>query len=411
MKRRVVITGVGCVTPLGTDVETTWNNVVNGKNGITKFEEMEQYGLSVKVVGKIRDWNGERWIEKKELRRMDRTVQFAIGAASMALEDSGLKITDENSEEIGVLIGSGIGGMETFHDTMETVIAKGYNRVSPFFVPMLIGDMASGQVSIQLGAKGINSCTVTACASGANAIGDSFRAIERGDALAMITGGTEAALIPLSVAGFAAARAVTLSDDPETACRPFDSKRNGFVMGEGSGVVILEELEHALARGAHIYAEIVGYGATSDAHHITAPPEGGEGAQRAMKAALKDASLEPSDVRYINAHGTSTPMNDRSETQAIKAVFGEHAQNVLVSSTKSMIGHLFGAAGAVEAIFTVLAIKHNVAPPTIHFESADEDMDLDYVPNVARKADISVALSNNFGFGGHNACLAFKKYE
>ncbi|MGL4820947.1 MAG: beta-ketoacyl-ACP synthase II [Bacilli bacterium] len=411
MKRRVVITGMSAITPLGHNLAETWRGIVAGENGISSFDEMEQHDLPVRVVGRVKDWDASAWMDKREAKRTDRTVQFALAASRMAMEDSGFTINDENATRVGVLIGSGIGGMNTFHDTMMTVIEKGYNRVSPFFVPMLIGDMCSGQVSIDLGAKGLNSCTVTACASGSHAIGDSFRAIERGDVDVMVTGGAEATLIPIAVAGFSAARAVTTNPDPETACRPFDAKRDGFVMGEGAGVLILESLDSALARGARIYAEIVGYGATADAHHITAPPPEGEGAQRAMKRALKDASVTPDVVNYINAHGTSTPMNDLCETQAIKAVFGDHSGSLLVSSTKSMIGHLFGAAGGVEAIFSIKAIEEGIVPPTIHFESSTEEMDLDYVPNVARQKDVHYAMSNSFGFGGHNACLLFKKYE
>ena len=329
----------------------------------------------------------------------------------MAVENANLKIDESNADRIGVWIGSGIGGMETFEKQFETFQKRGYRRVSPFFVPMIIPDMATGQVSIYLGAKGVNSCTVTACATGTNSIGDAFKVIQRGDADAMIAGGAEAPITQMSVAGFCANTALTTNPDPNTASRPFDLNRDGFVIGEGAGIVVLEELEHALKRGANIYAEIVGYGSTGDAFHITAPAPGGEGGARAMKIALADGGLAPEDLDYINAHGTSTPYNDKYETMAIKEVFGEHAYKVAISSTKSMTGHLLGAAGGVEAIFSVLAIKDGMIPPTINYETPDPECDLDYVPNKARKASVKTALSNSLGFGGHNATIAFKKYE
>jgi 3-oxoacyl-[acyl-carrier-protein] synthase II len=410
MKRRVVVTGVGAVTPLGSNVETTWNNIKNGKSGIGPLTRVNADEYPAKVAAEIRDFNVEDFIDKKEARKMDRFTQYAVAASLMAVKDADLTITDENAPRVGVWIGSGIGGMETFENQFETFLNRGYRRVSPFFVPMMIPDMATGQVSITLGAKGFNSCTVTACATGTNSIGDAFKVIQRGDADVMVTGGAEAPITRMSVAGFCANTALSTNPDPNTASRPFDKNRDGFVMGEGAGIVILEELEHALARGARIYAEIVGYGATGDAYHITAPAPEGEGGARAMKMALDDANLQPEDIQYINAHGTSTEYNDKFETAAIKSVFGEHAYKLAVSSTKSMTGHLLGAAGGVEAIFTVLALQENILPPTMNLETPDPDCDLDYVPNEARQREITAAISNSLGFGGHNATIAFKKY-
>jgi 3-oxoacyl-[acyl-carrier-protein] synthase II len=409
--KRVVITGLGAVTPVGNSVEASWNSIRNGISGIGPLTRLDAEKFTAKVAAEIKDFQVEEFIDKKEARKMDRFTQFAVAAAKMAVEDAKLDITEENAADIGVWIGSGIGGMETYEEQFTTYMNKGARRVSPFFVPMLIPDMAAGQVSIILGAKGINACTVTACASGANSIGDSFKAIQRGDAIAMITGGAEAPITNMSVAGFCSAKALSTNEDPSTACRPFDKNRSGFIMGEGSGILVLEELEHAQKRGAHIYAEIVGYGATGDAFHITLPAPGGEGAARAMKKAIKDAGLHPEDVDYINAHGTSTDANDKYETMAIKEVFGSHASHVAISSTKSMTGHMLGAAGAVEAVFSVKAIKDGLIPPTINYETPDPECDLDYVPNEARKQDVNVVLSNSLGFGGHNAALVFKKYE
>ena len=350
-------------------------------------------------------------MDKKDARKMDRFAQFAVAASIMAVKDADLDINEENSERIGVWIGSGIGGMETFETQHNNFLQKGYRRVSPFFVPMLIPDMAAGQVSITLGARGVNSCTVTACATGTNSIGDAFKVIQRGDAIAMITGGAEAPITNMSVAGFCANTALSTNPDPKTACRPFDADRDGFILGEGAGIIVLEELEHALARGAHIYAEIVGYGSTGDAYHITAPAPGGEGGARAMKMAINDGGLKPEEIDYINAHGTSTGYNDKFETAAIKEVFEDHATKLAISSTKSMTGHLLGAAGGVEAIISVLSIKEGIIPPTINYQTPDPECDLDYVPNEARKQDINVALSNSLGFGGHNATIVFKKFE
>ncbi|OCA84268.1 beta-ketoacyl-[acyl-carrier-protein] synthase II [Bacillus sp. FJAT-27225] len=409
--RRVVVTGVGAVTPLGNDAETTWKNIIAGKSGVGPLTRVNADEYPAKVAAQINDFNPESYMEKREARKMDRFTQYAIAASKMAVEDSGLAIVDENADRVGVWIGSGIGGMETFENQFEVFQNRGYKRVSPFFVPMMIPDMAAGQVSIMLGAKGFNSCTVTACATGTNSIGDAFKVIQRGDADAMITGGTEAPITRMAVAGFCANTALSTNPDPATASRPFDKNRDGFVMGEGAGILVLEELEHAKARGAKIYAEIVGYGATGDAYHITAPAPGGEGGVRAMKMAIEDAGLNPEDIDYINAHGTSTEYNDKYETLAIKEVFGEHAYNLAISSTKSMTGHLLGAAGGVEAIFTVLAMRDSILPPTINYETPDPECDLDYVPNQSRQKEIKAAISNSLGFGGHNATLTFKKYE
>ncbi|MEQ2525723.1 beta-ketoacyl-[acyl-carrier-protein] synthase II [Robertmurraya yapensis] len=410
-KRRVVVTGVGAVTPLGSNVETTWNNIINGVSGVDFLTRLNPDEYPAKVVAEIKDFNVEEFIDKKDARKMDRFTQYAVAASLMAVKDSGLEINEQNSHRVGTWIGSGIGGMETFENQFEIFLNKGYRRVSPFFVPMMIPDMATGQVSITLGARGFNSCTVTACATGTNSIGDAFKVIQRGDADAMVTGGAEAPITRMAMAGFSANKALSTNPDPKTASRPFDLNRDGFVMGEGAGIVVLEELEHALARGAKIYAEIVGYGATGDAYHITAPAPGGEGGARAMKMAIEDAGLTPAEVGYINAHGTSTDYNDKFETLAIKEVFGEHAYKVPISSTKSMTGHLLGAAGGVEAIFAVMAIKDSILPPTINLETPDPECDLDYVPNQARKQEVNVAISNSLGFGGHNATIAFRKYE
>lgn len=410
-KRRVVVTGVGAVTPLGNDIETSWKNIIEGKSGVGPLTRINAEEFPAKVAAELKDFNPEVFIEKKDVRKMDRFTQYAVAASLMAVKDSGLIINEENAPRVGVWIGSGIGGMETFEQQYETFLNRGYRRVSPFFVPMMIPDMATGQVSITIGARGFNSCTVTACATGTNSIGDAFKVIQRGDADAMVTGGAEAPITKMAVAGFCANTALSTNPDPNTASRPFDKNRDGFVMGEGAGIVVLEELEHALARGAKIYAEIVGYGATGDAYHITAPAPGGEGGARAMKMAIEDAGFKVEEIDYINAHGTSTDYNDKYETMAIKEVFGEHAYKLAVSSTKSMTGHLLGAAGGVEAIFTVLAMKEGVLPPTINYETPDPECDLDYVPNASRQKEIRAAISNSLGFGGHNATIAFKKYE
>lgn len=410
-KRRVVVTGIGAVTPVGNDARTAWETVLDGKSGIGPLTRLDADQFPAKVAAEVRDFNIEEFIERREARKMDRFTHYAVASALMAVKDAGLTINEENATRVGVWIGSGIGGMETFENQFEVFQKRGYRRVSPFFVPMMIPDMAAGQVSIILGAKGINSCTVTACATGTNSIGDAFKAIQRGDCDAMIAGGTEAPITRMAFAGFCANTALSTNPDPETASRPFDLNRDGFVIGEGAGILVLEDLEHALKRGAKIYAEVVGYGATGDAYHITAPAPGGEGGARSMQMALDDAGLAPDEVGYINAHGTSTPYNDKYETMAIKEVFGDHAYKLAVSSTKSMTGHLLGAAGSVEAIFTVLAIKEGIVPPTINIKTPDPECDLDYVPDKARKQELNAAISNSLGFGGHNATLAFKKYE
>ena len=410
-KRRVVVTGLGAVTPVGLDVETSWKNIINGVSGVKPLTRVNADDFPAKVAAEINDFNPEDYLERKDARKMDRFTQFAVAASLQAVKDANLTIDESNAERVGVWIGSGIGGMETFEQQFEIFQKRGYRRVSPFFVPMMIPDMAAGQVSILLGAKGINSCTVTACATGTNSIGDAFKAIQRGDADVMVTGGTEAPITRMSIAGFSANTALSTNPDPKTASRPFDANRDGFVMGEGAGIIVLEELEHALKRGARIYAEMVGYGLTGDAYHITAPAPEGEGGARAMKMALDDAGLKPEDIDYINAHGTSTPYNDKFETAAIKTVFGEHAYRLAVSSTKSMTGHLLGAAGGVEAIFTILSIKNDIIPPTINLETKDPECDLDYVPYEARKQTVRAAISNSLGFGGHNATIVFQKYD
>ncbi len=410
-KKRVVVTGLGALSPLGNDAETSWKNAIGGVSGIGPITRVESDEYPAKVAAELKDFNIENYMDKKEARKMDRFTQYAVVAAKMAVQDAGLNITDEIAPRVGVWVGSGIGGLETLESQFEIFLTKGPRRVSPFFVPMMIPDMATGQISIALGAKGVNSCTVTACATGTNSIGDAFKVIQRGDADAMITGGTEAPLTRMSFAGFSANKALSTNPDPKTASRPFDKNRDGFVMGEGAGIIVLEELEHALARGAKIYGEIVGYGSTGDAYHITAPAQDGEGGARAMQEAIKDAGIKPEEIDYINAHGTSTYYNDKYETKAIKTVFGDHAYKLAVSSTKSMTGHLLGAAGGIEAIFSVMAIKDGIIPPTINIETPDEECDLDYVPDKAREQDVNIVLSNSLGFGGHNATLIFKKYQ
>jgi 3-oxoacyl-[acyl-carrier-protein] synthase II len=409
--RRVVITGLGLVTPLGTGVEKTWKAICAGESGIARITRFDPTGYDAQIAGEVKDFDPARFIEKKEIKKMDTFIHYAVGAAQLAVDDAGLKIKPEEATKVGVYIGSGIGGLgsiEHYHDVLKD---KGPGRVSPFFIPMTIINLASGQVAIRIGAKGPNSCAVTACATGNHCIGDAYRLIQRGDADVMVAGGAEAAVTPLGVAGFASAKALSLrNDEPTKASRPFDKDRDGFVLGEGAGVVVIEELTHALRRGVRIYGEIIGYGMNSDAYHITAPPEKGEGAVRCMELALKDAGIQPNQIGYINAHGTST-MADAIETQAIKQVFGEQAFRIPVSSTKSMTGHLLGAAGGIEAVFTVLALYHGILPPTINLDHPDPACDLDYVPNTARPAAIQMALSNSFGFGGVNACLIFKRLD
>lgn len=410
-QKRVVITGLGAVSPLGNTVDTMWENIVAGKSGIGLATKVNIDNFQAKVAAEVKDFDPTAYMDKKDARKMDPFTQYAVAASKMAVEDAKLEINEDNAHRVGVWIGSGIGGMSTWEDQHSKFIEKGPKRVSPFFVPMMIPDMAAGQVSIQLGAKGINSCSVTACASGANSIGDAFKAVQRGDVDYIIAGGTEAPITNMSFAGFSSAKALSLNEDPKKASRPFDKERDGFVMGEGSGIMILESLETALERGAHIYGEIVGYGATGDAYHITAPAEHGEGAARAMQMALDDAGLSPNQVDYINAHGTSTALNDKFETEAIKTVLGDHSKHVAVSSTKSMTGHLLGAAGGIEALISIKSITDSIVPATINYENPDPDCDLDYVPNEARKQNVDVVMSNSLGFGGHNVALVFKKYQ
>ncbi|MHC1717871.1 MAG: beta-ketoacyl-ACP synthase II [Acidaminococcaceae bacterium] len=414
MKRRVVITGVGPVTPIGTGKETFWNNLIAGKSGVGIITRFDPADVDVKIAGEVKDFEYADYMDKKEGKRMDRVTHFAVAAAKLAVEDAKLDLEKINQVRAGVCVGSGIGGIETFVEQTTKYVEKGPSKISPFFIPMEIPNMPAGQISIALGFKGPNTAIVTACATGTNCIGDAFRTIQYGDADIMIAGGTEAAISPVAVAGFANMKALSTNNEhPEKASCPFDKKREGFVMGEGAGVVVLEELEHAKARGAHIYAEICGYGMTADAYHITAPDPSGEMPAACMQAAVNDAGVKPEEVDYINAHGTSTHRNDLNETLAAKKVFGEHAYKMTISSNKSMMGHLLGAAGGVEAIATVLTIENSVIPPTINYEDPDleEGLDLDYVPNVARNAEVNVAISNSFGFGGHNATILFKKYK
>ncbi len=411
-KHRVVITGVGAVTPLGNTAEEFWAGLLEGRSGIGPITRFDATDFPTRIAGELKGFDPLKYIDRKDDRKFDPFLKYAVACAIMAVEDAALKTDSVDPTRFGVLVGSGIGGLETLLGNYEVLRTKGPDRVSPFFIPMLIVNMASGVISMRLGAKGPNSSVVTACATGNHAIGDATKIIERGDADIMIAGGSEAIIIPLTIAGFCQMKAMsTRNDDPIHASRPFDAERDGFVCGEGGGLVVLESLEHARRRDARIYAEVVGYGMTGDAHHMTAPDPDGDGAARSMAAALHDAGLEPSAVGYINAHGTSTPYNDKFETLAIKRVFGEHARKLAVSSTKSMTGHLLGAAGGIEAIATAFALHHGVLPPTINYEKPDPDCDLDYVPNQARKQEVEVALSNAFGFGGTNATLAFRKFR
>ena len=409
--KRVVITGMGALSPIGNDAQTNWENALKGVNGIDTITRVDTEEYNVHLAGELKDFNIEDHISKKDARRMDRFTQYAVVAARQAVEDANFTINDDNANRIGVWIGSGIGGMETFEVAHTILKNKGPRRVSPFFVPMLIPDMATGQVSIDLGAKGPNGSTVTACATGTNSIGEAFKIIQRGAADAMITGGTEAPITHMALAGFSASRALSTNDDKETACRPFQEGRDGFIMGEGAGILVIESLESAQARGAQIYAEIVGYGSTGDAYHITAPAPEGEGGSRAMQAALDDAGIEAKDIQYLNAHGTSTPVGDLYEIKAIKNTFGDAAKNLKISSTKSMTGHLLGATGGIEAIFSALSIRDSKVAPTIHADSPDPECDLDIVPNEAQDLEIEYAMSNSLGFGGHNAVLVFKKFK
>ena len=409
--RRVVITGIGALTPVGNTAEEFWASLKQGRSGIGPITKFDATGYPTRIAGEIRNFDEAKYIDKKESRRLDPYLKYAIATSAMAVEDAALDPAKVDATRFGVLIGSGIGGITTLIEGEDVRKTKGFDRVSPFVVPMLIVNMAPGLVSMRFGAKGPNTSVVTACASGNHAIGDAARLIERGDADVMIAGGAEAIIVPLTIAGFCSMKAMsTRNDEPEKASRPFDAARDGFVCGEGAGIVILESLEHAMRRDARIYAEVVGYGLTADAHHMTAPDPEGDGATRAMQLALNDAAIAPSAIGYINAHGTSTPYNDKFETIAIKRVFGDDARRLAVSSTKSMTGHLLGAAGGIEAVATVLALHHGMLPPTINYETPDPECDLDYVPNQARKVDIEYAMSNAFGFGGTNATLAFRKY-
>jgi len=412
LSRRVVVTGVGLVTPLGIGTQVSWDAIRAGKCGIGPITQFDAAAFSCRIAGEVKGFDPAGYIEKKEIKKMGRFIQFAIAAAECALAHSGLKVEPETAEQVGVYIGSGIGGFEVIEREHQTLLEQGPRRISPFFIPATIINLASGYVSIRSGAKGPNSATATACTTSAHSIGDSFRIIQRGDADAMICGGTEACITPMGIGGFAAMRALsTRNDAPERASRPWDRDRDGFVVGEGAGILVLEELEFARRRGARILAEVVGYGMSADAFHVTAPPDTGDGAFRVMRNAMRDAAIRPEQVDYINAHGTSTEVGDRAETAAIKQAFGEHARKVAVSSTKSMTGHLLGGAGGLEAGITVMAIRDQVAPPTINYENPDPLCDLDYVPNQARPMKIEYALSNSFGFGGTNGCLIFKSFE
>ncbi|MBP2630600.1 MAG: 3-oxoacyl-(acyl-carrier-protein) synthase 2 [Firmicutes bacterium] len=411
MKKRVVITGMGTITSLGLDIDTFWQSIKNGKSGIDFIERIDVSDLPTKVAAEIKNFNPNDFIEKKEIKRLDRFSQYAMAATQMAVENARLDSKILQSGRTGIIVGSGIGGLETLEAQHNTLLQKGTNRVSPFLIPMMLPNMAAGTLAIKFGVKGFVECTVSACASSTNAIGDAFKIIQRNAADVMIAGGTEAPITRLAMAGFCANKTMTTNLDVNTACRPFDLERDGFVMGEGSGIVIVEELNHALNRGANIIAEIVGYGCTNDAYHITAIDPNGEGGAACMKLALEDANLTPNDIQYINAHGTSTKLNDETETTAIKTAFGEQAYKLAVSSTKSMTGHLLGAAGAIEAIISSLVVKEGFVPPTIHYQNLDPVCDLDVVPNQGRQTKVMHALSNSFGFGGHNATLIFKAYS
>lgn len=412
MKRRVVVTGLGAITPIGNDVSTFWSNLIAGKSGVGPITRFDAADYTTKIAAEVKDFDPLQFIDKKEIKRTDLFVQYAIAASKMALTDADIQIEKLDADRVGVYVGSGIGGLQTLEDQHKVLLERGPKRVSPFFIPMMIGNMAAGMVSIHTGAKGPNSSSVTACATGTNSIGDAFRLIQHGDADVMICGGTESTIVPMAFAGFGSMGALSRNnDDPNRASRPFDKNRDGFVMGEGAGILILESLEHAQARGAKIYAEMIGYGMSADAYHITSPDPSGKGPAFSMMKAIQDAGLKPENIDYINAHGTSTPINDLYETIAIKRTFGDHAYKLAISSIKSMVGHLLGAAGGVEAIATVLTLQHQVIPPTINLETPDPECDLDYVPNEARKQPVHAAISNSLGFGGHNATIAFRVYE
>jgi 3-oxoacyl-[acyl-carrier-protein] synthase II len=412
MTRRVVVTGLGMVTPLGTGVEKNWKSAISGKSGIGRISKFDASPFPCQICGEVKDFNPKDFMDKQLIRRFDVFIHYAVASARMAVADSGLKINGSNSHRVGCITGSGLGGLSMLEHFHKVLLDKGPTRISPFFIPGIIANMAPGQIAIELGARGPNLSVETACAAGCHAVGEGFRIVREGLADAMITGGAEAVVTPLALGGFCSMRALsTKNEEPEKASRPFDLNRDGFVMGEGAGLLVLEELKHALERGAPIYAEVVGYGLSGDAYHVSAPDPEGQGAISCMKMALESARLNPEHLDYINAHGTSTKLNDLSENKAIKAVFGEHAYKLAISSTKSMTGHLLGGAGGVEAIFSVLTIKHRIIPPTINYETPDPECDLDYVPNVARRANVRTAMSNSFGFGGTNGCLIFKAFE
>lgn len=410
MNRRVVITGMGAISSLGCSAGELWQAIRTGKSGISRIENIQVDDLPTQVGAEIKDFDPANFLEKKELKRMDRFVQYAMAATKMAIEEAAIEFSTMDKERVGVIIGTGIGGIETIENQHTTLLEKGPHKISPFLIPMMLPNMAAGLVAIKYSLKGFSECTVSACASSTNAIGDAYKIIQRNSADMMIAGGAEAAMTRLALSGFCSMKAMTTNLDPATASRPFDMERNGFVLGDGAGILILEELNHALQRGANIIAEIIGYGATNDAYHITAPAEGGEGAARCMKLALEDAAIEPQAIDYINAHGTSTPLGDKMETMAIKTVFQKHAYELAVSSTKSMTGHLLGAAGGIEAIITASALKDGFLPPTINYKTKDPACDLYYVPNEGKKAPLTYALSNSFGFGGHNATLVLKAF-
>jgi len=412
LDRRVVVTGIGLVTPLGIGVEETWSALCAGKSGIGEITRFDTTDFDVKIAGEVKDFKAADFLPKKDARRMQTFVAYAVAATRMALDDSGLKIEESNGDRVGVITGCGLGGLQILEDTAKTIQTKGPSKVSPFFIPTMIGNMAPGMISIYFGAKGPNSSLATACAAGSHAIGEAYKAIQRGSADAMITGGVESVITPTCVAGFNSMKALsTRNETPERASRPFDRDRDGFVVGEGCGILILEDLDHALERGADIYAEMAGYGMSGDGYHMTSPPPDGSGAVRCMAAAIENAGITPAEIDYINAHGTSTPLNDLYETRAIKTLFKEDAGSVAISSTKSMTGHLLGGAGGIETVFTAKAITDGIVPPTVNYENQDEECDLDYVPNTARKMDVEYAMSNSFGFGGTNACLVLKKYR
>lgn len=412
MKRRVVVTGIGMITPVGLDTETSWEGLVSGKSGIGPITQFDDKAIPTQIAGEIHGFEPEKFIDLKEIKKMDRFIHLAIAASQMAMDSAGLKITEENAERVGVMVSAGMGGLPAIEKYYKVYLERGYRKITPFFIPMLIINEAAGMLSIRYGAKGPNFCVVSACATGTHSIGEAFRTIERGDADAMIAGGTESCICPLGVGGFNAMKALsTRNNEPQRASRPFDTDRDGFIMGEGSGVVILEEMVSAVARGARIFAEAIGYGASGDAYHITAPAPNGEGAARCMKLAIKDAGITPKEMGYINAHGTSTKFGDEIESIAIKTIFGDYAYKIPISSTKSMTGHLLGAAGGVEAVISILSLDRGVLPPTINLDNPDPECDLDYIPNKARHIQVDVAMSNSFGFGGTNACLIFKRFR